>query len=112
MGSVLTIISENVVVAGNATKGFSEPMENQPENNIGEHANPHLRDMGPDIEADDDDSTCVVCMCNVSRLVCVPCGHQCLCGSCSAQIVHGPPLGKKCPICRENLTAVIQTFPS
>ena len=38
-------------------------------------------------------STCIVCFTNPKSHVAVPCGHQCSCGDCSAQM-------KECPVCR------------
>ena len=37
--------------------------------------------------------TCIVCFINPKSHAAVPCGHQCACGDCSAQM-------KECPICR------------
>ena len=38
-------------------------------------------------------STCIHCFTNPKSHVAVPCGHQCACGSCSAQM-------QDCPVCR------------
>ena len=38
-------------------------------------------------------STCIICFTNPKTHVAVPCGHQCSCGNCSAQM-------KECPVCR------------
>ena len=38
-------------------------------------------------------STCIVCFTNPKSHVAVPCGHQCACGECSAQM-------QNCPVCR------------
>ena len=37
--------------------------------------------------------TCIVCFINPKSHAAVPCGHQCACGDCSAQM-------KECPVCR------------
>jgi TPR repeat protein len=38
-------------------------------------------------------STCIICFTNPKSHVAVPCGHQCACGDCSAQM-------RECPVCR------------
>ena len=38
-------------------------------------------------------TTCIVCFTNPKSHAAVPCGHQCACGACSAQM-------KECPVCR------------
>jgi len=39
-------------------------------------------------------TTCIVCFTNPKSHAAVPCGHQCACGACSAQM-------KECPVCRK-----------
>ena len=59
-----------------------------------------LADVG-DITGRDDapessiggETTCVVCMFNPKSHLAVPCGHQCACSTCAAQM-------KQCPYCR------------
>ena len=38
-------------------------------------------------------TTCIACFVNPKSHVAVPCGHQCACGACSAQM-------QECPVCR------------
>ena len=38
-------------------------------------------------------TTCIVCFVNPKSHLAAPCGHQCACGDCSAQM-------KECPVCR------------
>ena len=38
-------------------------------------------------------ATCIVCFTGPKSHIAVPCGHQCACGECSAQM-------KECPVCR------------
>ena len=38
-------------------------------------------------------TTCIICFINPKSHVAVPCGHQCACSKCSAQM-------KECPVCR------------
>ena len=40
------------------------------------------------------ETTCIVCFTNPKTHLAVPCGHQCACESCAAQM-------QKCPYCRE-----------
>ena len=46
-------------------------------------------------------TTCIVCMVGAKSHLAVPCGHQSVCGSCSAQI-------KECPYCREPVQVWVQ----
>ena len=39
------------------------------------------------------ETTCIVCMAEPKSHIAVPCGHQSVCGTCSAQL-------KSCPYCR------------
>ena len=38
-------------------------------------------------------ATCIICFTNPKSHIAVPCGHQCACADCSAQI-------HECPVCR------------
>jgi hypothetical protein len=49
-----------------------------------------------DVAAQDDESSCVICMEFQNRVVLVPCGHKCLCISCA----KSQSAGYRCPICR------------
>lgn len=49
---------------------------------------------------------CAICMENERKVACVPCGHQCLCFVCSWTLDNT----KKCPICKQDLKMLIQTF--
>ena len=42
---------------------------------------------------------CVVCLEEAKTHACIPCGHQCVCGTCAAMIVPNTPTGL-CPLCR------------
>lgn len=47
--------------------------------------------------ADNDDDLCITCLSNQANVVFHPCGHECMCGQCVAElIVRGLP----CPLCR------------
>lgn len=52
------------------------------------------------------DNECVICMADVRRVLCVPCGHMCCCASCI-------PLAQadgKCPLCRAPLQDLVQLY--
>lgn len=46
----------------------------------------------------DDEKRCKVCLTNNIETVIIPCGHRCLCHSCSAGFASGD-----CPICRTKI---------
>jgi len=47
---------------------------------------------------------CVVCLDELPTMICVPCGHKCLCQNCSTKIES------KCPICKQQVTQTIKVF--
>lgn len=47
---------------------------------------------------------CVICMDRQPSVVIIPCGHLCVCQSCSGR------LQQQCPVCRGAATQMIQTF--
>ena len=49
-----------------------------------------------DDDDDDDDNICVVCWNAPRSVVLVPCGHLCMCRTCSEQL-------KQCPTCRQEI---------
>jgi len=49
------------------------------------------------------DDLCVVCMDAKRDMVCLPCGHVCLCSVCST-------LSKSCPICRCEVSQTLKVF--
>jgi hypothetical protein len=44
---------------------------------------------------------CVICMDNISEVICVPCGHQLACMECYKRLPK-----KKCPLCRTDITDI------
>ena len=46
-------------------------------------------------------TTCIICFVNPKSHIAVPCGHQCACGDCSAQMTD-------CPVCRNPVREWIQ----
>ena len=53
------------------------------------------------------ESTCCVCLVDSTTHIIVPCGHMCLCETCSSKISSG---SKKCPLCKANATQIIRVF--
>lgn len=47
---------------------------------------------------------CVICMENDNEVVMYPCGHFCMCKSCSDQIIKTT---NKCPLCRKQITMAV-----
>jgi len=54
------------------------------------------------------DNTCCVCMVHDKTHLFVPCGHQCVCGTCAETIMKSQPA--KCPVCRSICDKVIKVF--
>ncbi len=48
---------------------------------------------------------CSVCLEHKRLMVCVPCGHLCICEECKSRVT-------KCPICREDIRECIHIFYS
>lgn len=48
-----------------------------------------------------DAGDCVICLSSASCVVFVPCGHQCVCGSCNTTLKSNR---YNCPVCREKIT--------
>ena len=46
---------------------------------------------------------CAICLDNDAEFAAVPCGHRCLCASCSKTVTH-------CPMCRAQMSAVLRVF--
>ena len=46
---------------------------------------------------------CAICLDNDAEFAAVPCGHRCLCASCSKTVTH-------CPMCRAQMSAVLRIF--
>ena len=62
------------------------------------------RSTSPSIIAEDEKTQCCVCMTNIKKYACVPCGHLCLCGEC------GNKIEDECPICKEYIKEIIKIF--
>ena len=46
---------------------------------------------------------CAICLDDDAEFAAVPCGHRCLCASCSRTVTH-------CPMCRAQMSAVLRIF--
>lgn len=55
--------------------------------------------------ANDDQSTCVVCLTNPRELVLLDCGHVCLCMDCLEKMTS-----RQCPICRQNYRTYVSCY--
>eukprot|EP01114_Cavostelium_apophysatum_P002560 TRINITY_DN1227_c0_g1_i1.p1 TRINITY_DN1227_c0_g1~~TRINITY_DN1227_c0_g1_i1.p1 ORF type:complete len:425 (+),score=107.88 TRINITY_DN1227_c0_g1_i1:59-1333(+) len=60
-------------------------------------------------EEEDDSKECKVCMDNPINTVLVPCGHLCVCESCS-QLLTKNKHSALCPICKGKIKSVVKTF--
>jgi hypothetical protein len=56
----------------------------------------------PSVKAEEMGTHCLICMCNPSNIVLIPCNHLCICSECFKKLKeHGNQLQEvKCPICR------------
>ena len=55
---------------------------------------------------DGDSSTeCVVCLTNPKNTTVIPCRHFCMCSDCARALLNQ---SRKCPMCRLNITSVLQ----
>lgn len=49
------------------------------------------------------ESVCKICMTNPSNVICIPCGHVCLCKMCHFKYTEGEDEGAACIICRKTV---------
>ena len=63
-------------------------------------------DLNMTQNTDMESEICKICMINKINTVCIPCGHRCLCTECKSKKF------KECPICRQQLDQIVQTFDS
>ena len=50
--------------------------------------------------AEDMGTECLICMCNPSNIILVPCNHLCMCGDCFLNLVQLGNKNVQCPVCR------------
>ena len=62
------------------------------------------RAISPFEITEDEEKRCNICLTNKKNYACVPCGHLCLCGTCSKNI------NKNCPICNNGIDNIIRIF--
>ena len=63
---------------------------------------------GQDADSRDADShLCCICFSQATTHALIPCGHMCLCDSCTATL---PPSFSRCPICRKEIQQVVKIF--
>lgn len=58
------------------------------------------------IPEDDDncEGVCIVCKSEKNNMICIPCGHQCMCEDCSRYIEE------RCPYCNTNISHINKVF--
>ena len=62
-----------------------------------------------DDTVEDGSDVCDICFEGPKSHAFVPCGHQCVCGPCSAKVVEGNPCNT-CPICRQPCMMAMAIF--
>mmetsp|Transcript_30242 Transcript_30242/g.59065 ORF Transcript_30242/g.59065 Transcript_30242/m.59065 type:complete len:110 (+) Transcript_30242:231-560(+) len=58
-------------------------------------------------EVNEDEDMCVICMEGKATWTSVPCGHRSLCKTCAE---HLRDSGRQCPLCRADVSSVMQVF--
>jgi E3 ubiquitin-protein ligase MUL1 len=56
--------------------------------------------------ADNEQTSCVICMEKSREVVVLDCGHICMCSDCALQL----PSPKRCPVCRQAVARIIPTY--
>lgn len=85
----------------------------------GQRANP--RNLDDDAARPDPQSTtirgitleCKICFTKTVDMVCLPCGHICMCRSCAPLVMRGSPPNRNpniCPICRRSVTGMVSRW--
>jgi hypothetical protein len=59
-----------------------------------------------DVEEEEDENTCIVCMVNRANTIAMPCGHIVVCVVCTAKLADTPDR-HKCVRCRNVITSVL-----
>ena len=60
---------------------------------------------------DQSSEQCVVCLTGANTHACVPCGHQCVCSTCSLAFGDGLQV-TQCPVCSEHVESTVEIFRS
>ena len=50
---------------------------------------------------------CVICLCSISNIACVPCGHLVMCSKCHEDENNSL---KECPLCRKEISLMVKIF--
>jgi len=92
---------------GAAATGASEAPEQEGSEGEGEEEGEASTAAPAEEPAGDDCSQleCLVCMSERIQVVCVPCGHACMCRKCSRRL-------RRCPLCRKEVTRRQKLFLS
>lgn len=64
--------------------------------------------QGQDVEADDDDKACCICLVNQKCCSILSCGHRCLCIGCANQCINEKM--KNCPVCKGPVEKIARIF--
>ena len=51
---------------------------------------------------------CVICMDELKTHILIPCGHQCVCATCSDRLAESS--SRNCPVCRREVDLAVQVF--
>lgn len=52
-----------------------------------------------------EEKKCVICLDQPASMICIPCGHICVCESCKAQMTK-----KKCPVCNQHVKNIYKVY--
>jgi hypothetical protein len=71
----------------------------------------HISDK-QDTTAELDGEACSICLTNKKVVMIVPCGHMCLCRTCSREFAASLSKSEKraCPLCREDIREIIEVY--
>lgn len=61
----------------------------------------HTEAVAPPPKKNYTENICKICIINPSNVICIPCGHVCLCKSCHFKYTQGENRGDTCIICRK-----------
>ena len=102
----------NTVIAMLVSEEFVEPLPPPPLRGGGKGAKvgksripcPAYEDAQNDIDANDDKTTCVICMEKYPICIILPCAHKCVCCGC-VEKEH-----VFCPLCKTEATQIIKVY--
>lgn len=94
-------LMEHMQVFASAVKPSSSTNQAPPAPSVTQASSAPSTNQAPSVP---ESQICVICFDSPRGVVCVPCGHLCMCLSCSASV-------KTCPICREGASMVRKYDP-